>query len=187
MGDSPRKAPRLLVRYTGDYSVLYKAIWSCERKRHIVLSKGKPPFRRRKVRNGEILPDLMAQGLFGIPPPHLLYGKEYIEIQKRKGPGEKEENKPADTLGLDYILFDAELIGGHDVRFQYDDRRRYVLGSAFCIGGFDFAGRVVRYAGRCSYKRFTGPLCSHGKQKGKRGQKQPVGLKTCREIFKLLQ
>ena len=54
----------------------------------------------------------MAQGLFGIPPPHLLYGKEYIEIQKRKGPGEKEENKPADTLGLDYILFDAELIGG---------------------------------------------------------------------------
>ena len=129
----------------------------------------------------------MAQGLFGIPPPHLLYGKEYIEIQKRKGPGEKEENKPADTLGLDYILFDAELIGGHDVRFQYDDRRRYVLGSAFCIGGFDFAGRVVRYAGRCSYKRFTGSLCSHGKQKGKRGQKQPVGLKTCREIFKLLQ
>ena len=82
----------------------------CIRDSHIVLSKGKPPFRRRKVRNGEILPDLMAQGLFGIPPPHLLYGKEYIEIQKRKGPGEKEENKPADTLGLDYILFDAELI-----------------------------------------------------------------------------
>ena len=32
----------------------------------------------------------MAQGLFGIPPPHLLYGKEYIEIQKRKGPGRKK-------------------------------------------------------------------------------------------------
>ena len=120
--------------------------------------KGNRLFGDGRYETGEILPDLMAQGLFGIPPPHLLYGKEYIEIQSEKAPAKKEENKPADTLGLDYILFDAELIGGHDVRFQYDDRRRYVLGSAFCIGGFDFAGRVVRYAGRCSYKRFTGPL-----------------------------
>ena len=85
----------------------------------------------------------MAQGLFGIPPPHLLDGKEYIEGKERKSPGEKKEDQSAGTLGFDYILFDADYVGGHDVRFQYDDRRRYVLGSAFCIGGFDFIVRGV--------------------------------------------
>ena len=85
----------------------------------------------------------MAQGLFGIPPPHLLYGKETIESKKREGPGKKEKDKPTGTLGLDYILFNADFIGGYDVRFQYDDRRRYVLGSAFCIGCANFAGRGI--------------------------------------------